>query len=152
MVRPGISGFPSAFASSLASTMQFAKLTWRGVDSTMTATDVAVEWQPLALLSSHLAIRGLGARRVTLAIKPSTGPTSPPQTLALPMAIDIDHVAVATFDWQVGPRNGSITGIEFGYSGGTAAHHLRGVRLVSDLGALNFCTPYATARPVARRC
>src|SRR2546421_7229931 len=59
-------------SGSLASTMQFAKLTWRGVDSTMTATDVAVEWQPLALLSSHLAIRGLGARHVTLAIKPST--------------------------------------------------------------------------------
>src|SRR5205823_5425981 len=84
-------------SGSLASTMRFAKLTWRGVDSTMTATDVAVEWQPLALFSRHLAIRGLGARHVTLAVKPSTGATSPPQTLALPMAIDIDHAAVATF-------------------------------------------------------
>ncbi|HYT97021.1 MAG TPA: hypothetical protein VEO36_06850, partial [Casimicrobiaceae bacterium] len=123
-------------SGSLASTMHFDNVSWRGIDSTMTATDVVVEWQPLALLSSHLAIRGLGARQVTLAVKPSTGSTSPPQTLALPLAIDIDHVAVATFDWQVGPRRGNISGIEFGYSGGTTTHRLRGVWLVSDLGAL----------------
>ena len=58
------------------------------------------------------------------------------RTLALPLAIDIDHVAVASFDWQVGPRNGNISGIEFGYSGGTTTHHLRGIRLSSDLGTL----------------
>ena len=136
-------------SGSLASTMQFAKLTWHGIDSTMTATDVAVEWQPLALLSSHLAIRGLGAQHITLAVKPSTGTTSPPRTLALPLTIDIDHVAVATFDWQVGPRTGSITGIEFGYSGGTTAHRLRGVRLVSDLGALTGETTLQADAPFA---
>jgi translocation and assembly module TamB len=123
-------------SGSLASTMHFDKLTWRGIDSTTTATDVVVEWQPLALLSSHLAVRGLGAQHVSLAVKPSTGPTSPPRTLSLPLAIDIDHVAVATFDWQVGPRSGKISGIEFGYSGGRTTHRLRSVRLVSDLGAL----------------
>src|SRR2546423_8605818 len=58
-------------SGSLAATMHFGKLVWHGGDSTMTATDVVVEWQPLALLSSHLAIRGLGARHLAVAVKPS---------------------------------------------------------------------------------
>src|SRR5206468_5067970 len=90
----------------------------------------------LALFSNHLAIRGLGARQIILAVKPSTGSTPPPRTLALPLAVDIDHVAIATFDWQVGPRVGSVTGIEFGYSGSPASHQVRDLRLVSDLGTL----------------
>jgi translocation and assembly module TamB len=123
-------------SGSLASTMHFERLTWRGPDSTMTATDVVVEWQPLALLSSHLAIRGVGAARIALAVKPSTGTTSPPRTLSLPLSIDIDHVAVAAFAWQVGPREGNVTGIEFGYKGTPTAHEVRNLRLASDLGAV----------------
>ncbi|HEY4138045.1 MAG TPA: hypothetical protein VGN65_06315, partial [Casimicrobiaceae bacterium] len=123
-------------SGSLASTMHFERLTWRGPDSTMTATDVVVEWQPLALLSSHLAIRDVGAAKIALAVKPSTGSTSPPRTLSLPLSIDIDHVAVAAFAWQVGPREGNVTGIEFGYKGTPTSHEVRNLRLVSDLGAV----------------
>ena len=123
-------------SGSLGGTMHFARLSWRGPDSSTTATDVVVEWQPLALFSSHLAIRGLGARQITLAVKPSTGATQPPSTLALPLAVDIDHVAISELDWQVGPRAGSVTGIEFGYSGTPSAHRVRDLRLVSELGAL----------------
>src|SRR5438034_7547569 len=123
-------------SGSLASTMHFVRLGWRGPDSSMTASDVVVEWQPLALFSTHLAIRGLGAQRIILAVKPSTGSTAPPRTLTLPLSIDIDHVAIAAFDWQVGPRVGSVTGIEFGYSGSPASHRVRDLRLVSDLGTL----------------
>src|SRR5437773_5864413 len=55
-------------SGSLASTMHFARLDWRGLDSSMAATDIVVEWLPLALFSNHLAIRGLGARRIILAV------------------------------------------------------------------------------------
>ena len=58
---------------SVAGTMRFRRITWRGVDATVIADDVVVEWNPGALWSKRLSIRGLGARRVDIALKPSTG-------------------------------------------------------------------------------
>src|SRR5690242_15245029 len=136
-------------SGSLASTMHFVRLDWRGPDSSMTATDVVVEWQPLALFSNHLAIRGLGARHIILAVKPSTGSTAPPSTLALPLSVDIDHVAIGAFDWQVEPRVGSVTGIEFGYSGNPTSHRVHDLRLVSDLGTLTGATTLQAEPPFA---
>ena len=123
-------------SGSLASKMSFARIIWRGPDTTLTANDVVVEWQPFALLSSHLAIRGFGAGRMDLEVKPSTGATSPPRTLTVPVTIDIDHVAIAQFGWRIGPRTGSVTGIEFGYRGTPSAHQIRNLRLVSEFGAI----------------
>ena len=61
---------------SVAGTMRFRRITWRGADATVTAEDVVVDWSPGALWSRRLSIRGLGARRVDIALKPSTGPTA----------------------------------------------------------------------------
>ena len=63
---------------SVAGTMRFRRITWRGDDATVTADDVVVDWNPGALWSKRVAIRGLGARLVDIAIKPSTGPAQPP--------------------------------------------------------------------------
>ncbi|MEO9135332.1 MAG: hypothetical protein ABI316_01860, partial [Casimicrobiaceae bacterium] len=56
---------------SIAGTMRFKRITWHGADVTVTADDVAVDWNPGALWSKRLSIRGLGARHVDIAIKPS---------------------------------------------------------------------------------
>ena len=61
---------------SVAGTMRFRRITWRGVDATVIADDVVVDWNPGALWSKRLSIRGLGARRVDIALKPSTGATA----------------------------------------------------------------------------
>jgi translocation and assembly module TamB len=123
-------------SGSLASTMRFARLAWNGPEATMTANDVVVEWRALALFSRRLALRGLGASHIALAVKPSTGATAPPASLALPLAVDIDHVTVTQLDWQAGPRSGKITGLEFGYDGDAEIHRIRGLRLFADAGAL----------------
>jgi translocation and assembly module TamB len=123
-------------SGSLASTMRFARLAWNGPEATIAADDVVVEWSALALFSRRLALRGLGADHIALAVKPSTGATAPPANLALPLAVDIDHVTVTQLDWQAGPRSGKITGLEFGYDGDAQIHRIRGLRLFSDVGAL----------------
>jgi len=123
-------------SGSLASTMRFRRLAWEGNESKVVATDVVVEWQALALFSRRVAIRGLGASNLAISIKPSSGATAPPLSLELPLAVEIDHVTVATLDLQAGPRTGRITGIEFGYEGGAETHRLRGLRLVTDFGAI----------------
>jgi translocation and assembly module TamB len=122
---------------SIAGTMRFRRITWHGEDATVTADDVVVDWNPGALWSKRLSIRGLGARHVDIALKPSSGgPTKPPTNLQLPLAIDVDRLAVAELDWRAGPRGGRISGIEFGYGGDAQAHRFRALRLVSDFGKL----------------
>ena len=123
-------------SGALASTMRFRSLEWNGPEATITANDVVVEWSPLALFSNQLAIRGLGASRLSIAIKPSTGATSPPASLVPPIGVEIAHAAIATLDWQAGPRRGRITGLEFGYKAGADVHRVDGLRLVSEFGAL----------------
>ena len=121
---------------SVAGTMRFRRITWRGVDATVIADDVVVDWNPGALWSKRLSIRGLGARRVDIALKPSTGATAPPTDLRLPLAVDIGRLAVAELTWQAGPRTGRISGLEFGYAGDEHVHRIRQLRLVSDFGRL----------------
>ena len=123
-------------SGSAAGTMRFRRITWRGPDITVTADDVVVDWDPRALLSRRLAMRGLGARRVDIEIKPSSGATAPPTDLRLPLAVDIGELAVAQLAWHAGPRSGRISGIAFGYAGDSQMHRIRGLRLVSDYGSL----------------
>jgi translocation and assembly module TamB len=124
-------------SGSIAGTMRFRRVTWHGADATLVADDVVVDWNPGTLLHRHLSIHGLGARRVDLAIKPSQGaPTPPPTDLRLPLAVDIDRLAIGELDWHTGPRSGRISGLELGYSGDERAHHIRDLALVSEYGAL----------------
>ena len=121
---------------SAVSTMRFKRLLWRGTDATVEATDVVVDWDPAALWSREVLVRGLGAQRVSIAIKPSSGATKPPDNLALPLEVTIQRLDVAELLWQAGPRSGRITGLEFGYHGSASEHRIDGVRLVSDYGSL----------------
>ena len=123
-------------SGSVAGTMRFRRITWRGADATVTADDVVVDWNPGALWSRRLSIRGLGARHVDIEIKPSIGATQPPTDLRLPLAVDIERLAVARLDWRTGPRTGYMSGLEFGYAGDASLHRIRALRFVSDLGRL----------------
>ncbi|HEY1325895.1 MAG TPA: translocation/assembly module TamB domain-containing protein [Casimicrobiaceae bacterium] len=124
-------------SGSIGSTMRFARLAWNGSDTTVEATDVVVEWRPQALWNSRIDIAALGAGRVSIAMKPSSGATTPPTDLALPLAVDLERVAVTTLTVRAGPRVGTITGLAFAYHGDATAHSIEGLRLVSDYGALS---------------
>jgi translocation and assembly module TamB len=135
-------------SGSIGSTMRFARLTWNGTDTTVEATDVVVEWRPQALWHSRLEIKALGAQRVSVAMKPSSGATSPPTDLALPLAVDLEHVAVTTLTVRAGPRVGTITGLAFGYHGDANSHTIDGLHLVSDYGALSGDLSIGAAAPL----
>jgi translocation and assembly module TamB len=81
-------------SGSLAGTMRFRGLAWRGPEATVTATDVVVEWSPMALFSRRLEIDGLGARAVSISLRPSAGATAPPASLTLPIGVTIRNAAV----------------------------------------------------------
>ena len=124
-------------SGSVGSTMRFGRLIWHGTDTTVEADDVVVEWRPGALWRSELAVSGLGAARVSIAVKPSSGGTPPPTDLALPLTVALDRVAVSELVVRAGPRTSRITGLAFRYRGDANAHAVDALQLVSDYGALS---------------
>src|SRR5579864_8333177 len=122
---------------SITGTMRFKRITWRGADATVIADDVVVDWNPGALWGKRVSIHGLGARHLDIAIKPSSEPTRPPTDLRLPLAVNIDRLAVGELDWRTGPRAGHVSGLEFGYAGDATLHHIRDLDLISDFGRLH---------------
>ncbi|MHB8494565.1 MAG: translocation/assembly module TamB domain-containing protein [Casimicrobiaceae bacterium] len=136
-------------SGSIAGTMRFRRITWHGTDVTVIADDVAVDWNPGALWSSRLSIRGLGARHVDIAIKPSAAATPPPTDLALPIAVSIDRLDIARIDWRAGPRAGHVSGLEFGYDGDANRHRIHDLRFIADQGAIAGNVSVAARAPLA---
>jgi translocation and assembly module TamB len=137
-------------SGSIAGTMRFARVTWRGVDATVIADDVVVDWNPGALLGKRLSIHGLGARHVDIAVKPSTGgTTNPPTNLQLPWAIDIDRLAIGRLEWHAGPRSGNVSGLELGYAGDATRHAIRDLALISEFGRLTGNIELGAREPLA---
>jgi translocation and assembly module TamB len=134
---------------SLLGTIRAHELAWRGPETTVVASDVAVEWSPLALWSRRVAIRGLGAQRIAIELKPSSGAIAPPAALALPLEVSIDGVGVGEVAWRIGPQQGRVTGLTFGYAGGATEHSIRSLRFAHDLGTLQGSVSMASAAPFA---
>ena len=134
---------------SIAGTMRFRRIAWRGTDASVVADDVAVDWSPGALWRSRVSIQGLGARHLEISIKPSTAATPPPVDLALPLAVSIEHIDVGEIDWRAGPRSGHFSGIEFGYDGDDSGHRIHDLRFVSDLGTVAGSVSVAARAPLA---
>jgi translocation and assembly module TamB len=121
---------------SLLSELRFKRLVWKGPEATVTADEVAINWTPMALWSRGIVIKGLGAQRISLTMQPSTGAVAPPASLELPTRVAIDEIAVAHFDWRIGPNGGTITGLTFGYTGGALIHRIDKLSLVSNYGTV----------------
>jgi translocation and assembly module TamB len=134
---------------SIAGEMRFRRIRWRSDDATVIADDVIVKWNPGALWRRRLSISGLGARHVDIELAPSTGPASPPADLALPIAIDIERLAVAELEWKSGPRGGRVTGLAFGYAGDAQSHRIRDLALVADFGRLSGQLEVAAKAPLS---
>jgi len=123
-------------AGSLLSTVRAKRLAWRGPEATLIADDVALNWNPMALWSHGIVVKGLGAQHIAFATQGSNSATTLPAGLALPTNVTIDEVAVAHFDWRIGTNSGTITGLTFGYAGGAASHRVERLSLVAPRGTL----------------
>jgi translocation and assembly module TamB len=118
----------------LTDTLRVRRIVWHGSTATVSATDVALTWHPASLLTGGIAVAGLGAQRLTLAFEPSESSLTLPDDLALPIDVTIERLGVAQVEWSVGPRRGTIEGLEFGYRGNDSAHRIRNLRLTTEGG------------------
>jgi translocation and assembly module TamB len=131
----------------LIDTVQARRIAWRGAKTNVEATDVALTWRPSVLWSRGIVVRGLGARTLTIDFAPSEGAISLPESLALPIDIEIERVAVGSLALHVGTRHGTMEGLEFSYQGGPEAHRMAALRVVTLAGTLTGDTTLGARTP-----
>jgi translocation and assembly module TamB len=132
---------------SLLSTVRAQRIAWRSDKATFVATDVAVTWSPAALWSRGIVIQGLGARRIEIDVASSGDEATLPASLALPVEVSIERMAVGELDWKTGTGSGRLRGIAFGYDGGATRHRLRDVAFVTEVGTLTGNATLGAASP-----
>ena len=121
----------------LIDTVRARRIAWRGVETNVEATDVALTWRPSVLWSQGIVVHGLGARAISIDFKPSERAASLPESLVLPIDIEIERLAVGSLAWRVGTSGGKMEGLEFSYHGGAGTHRMNDLRVVTLLGTLN---------------
>ncbi|MEO8304147.1 MAG: translocation/assembly module TamB domain-containing protein [Betaproteobacteria bacterium] len=121
---------------SLLSTVRIKHLSWKGPEATLSADEIAVNWNPLALGFRGIVVKGLGAQRISLSVQASDSAVPLPASLALPTRIAIEDIAVAEFNWRVGTNEGSFKGVTFGYAFDATSHRVDKLSFVAPHGTL----------------
>src|SRR5262245_16694395 len=67
-------------SGSLVDTVNLRRVEWHGRDTHTTAEEVALTWNPLALFSRGIVVRGLGAKRLTIETRAATEDVPMPAT------------------------------------------------------------------------
>ena len=78
----------------------FGRLRWQDADRQIEAVDLSVDWAPAALLHGTLQIATLSVDQLRLTQRPSSTATPVPTDLRLPLAVDIEKLAVSTLRWD----------------------------------------------------
>ncbi|MBX3656929.1 MAG: translocation/assembly module TamB domain-containing protein [Ramlibacter sp.] len=88
-------------SGSLRSGGRIAHLTWRESGLTAEADDVALAWQPLALLSGTLHLDHLTASRLRVDDQRTPAPAAPapPTSLALPLRVTLANLEIERLEW-----------------------------------------------------
>jgi len=136
-------------SGSLFDTVNLRRVEWHGRDTHTTADEVALTWNPLALFSRGIVVRGLGAKRLSIETKASTEDVPMPSTLALPIEVRIDRLGIAELEWRVGTNGGTIRGLSFGYRGGADGHRVSDLTFVAPMGAITGNATIGSAAPFA---
>ncbi len=122
---------------SLLSTVHIDRLQWRGDDVSLEATGVALTWSPRDLFSRRFNAQGFGAQHLVVTLNSSTGASTLPADLALPLEVTIARAGIGRIDWAAGDRQGVVTGLAFGYAGGATQHRLSDLEFVTPAGTLS---------------
>src|SRR5438132_5003070 len=136
-------------SGSLVGKMHVARITYSDEGWQVVADDVDLAWSPRALLSRRLSVAALTAARVRLELRASGGPTALPPSLALPLPVDIERVAIGRIDAISGANAWQVRGLALRYHGDTTGHRLDELALDSDWGALQGAVAVGANPPLA---
>lgn len=94
----------------LSGPLRIEHLAWTSPGIKISVDGLRLDWQPGALLHGQLAISELSADLLRLDIAGSNQASPPPSDLRLPVAVNIEKVAISQFDWSGIFRANGISG------------------------------------------
>ena len=112
------------------------RIEYADADVQVRADEVRLTWSPWALLGDRLAIGLLAAQRASLRLLPSETQGAPPESIGLPLRIDVDRLSVASLDIERGADRVSLRDLAVSYEGDLGAHRVRSLRFGSEWGTL----------------
>ncbi|HVE49929.1 MAG TPA: translocation/assembly module TamB domain-containing protein [Casimicrobiaceae bacterium] len=126
------------------------RITWRDEGTSLAAEDVAIDPTARALLSGRLVLRELRIRRLAIAFDESraAAPTMP-QSVALPIDVDIARVIVDRIDWTSAGETTTLTDASFGFVSDQRAHQIRSLRVHAQGTTLTGTASVGTTLPFA---
>lgn len=124
---------------SLLGPISIAKARYEDPDLRITAERVELQWEPVALIVRPHAVHitGLDAARVEIvSLGESAGPTPPPDTLRVPVAITVDRAAVGELVYTSGETRIEAREVKLAYAVDPRAHSLTIEHAESEFGDL----------------
>ncbi len=134
-------------SGALGGTVRARRVRYSDDDLVVTATDVAFEWSPGALLAGRVRLATLAAREVEIAPKPARGPTTPPGAIGLPLALTIERARIARLVWREADTTHAAEAVAFGYRGSPSEHSVNDLAARTAVGALRGSLRLAAHRP-----
>lgn len=77
----------------------FARIGWQTPELTISAEQLHIDWTPAALFEQRLAVSEIRANRVFVNVASTDEPSVPPASLRLPVAVDVEKVAIFRVDY-----------------------------------------------------
>lgn len=111
---------------SLTGEVRAQRVRWQDEGMHVEASEVTVRFSPWSLVQGHIAIAEAHARHLAVALEAGDdGPLAPPESLAPPLAIAIDRLAIDAIAWRHGERTGAFHDLALTYRGNSAGHDVR---------------------------
>ena len=83
----------------LAGPLAFGRIAWQAPGVDVAIEQLRIDWSPRQLLLARLSIAELAAARVAVDIAGSDEASEPPAGLALPVAVDIEKIAISALEY-----------------------------------------------------
>jgi translocation and assembly module TamB len=131
----------------LGGTVTIARLRYEDEDLRIVARAVALEPVLAAVLARRLELATLAAEALEIALKPTPGDPSPPDSLALPVEVAIGRATFGRIVIRSDPDEAAFEAVSLGYEGGAARHVVRDLKARSPLGAIGGEVAIGAARP-----
>lgn len=121
----------------LTGQLEFARIAWADGAVEIVAEDVVLRFSPAHLLYGQVNVNKATVRRVAATLPHfSDAVILLADSIAPPLSVDVDRLAVETIDWRQGTRSGTLSGATLAYAGNSRGHRLSEVRLTAQGASL----------------
>ena len=119
---------------SFGGTVRIERLRYEDADFRVTASDVAVEPVLVAVLARRAVLKNFTAHELEILVKPT--PAKLPASLALPLGVSVERLAIDRVVLRVDPEELVFTTVSLAYEFTESGHVVRDLRATTALGAL----------------